>query len=49
MLFSLRRVRAGEELTLDYQFHDEAEEIPCRCGSAKCRGTINIKSKALRS
>jgi SET domain-containing protein len=49
MFLSLRRIRAGEELTLDYQFHDKAEEIPCRCGSAKCRGTINLKSKALRS
>jgi SET domain-containing protein len=46
MLFSLRRVRAGEELTLDYQFHDEAEEIPCRCGSQSVEGrsTSNPKS-----
>jgi SET domain-containing protein len=49
VFFSRRKIKAGEELTLDYQFHERAERIPCCCGSAKCRGTINIKSKALRS
>lgn len=49
VFFSRRKIKAGEELTLDYQFHEQAERIPCCCGSAKCRGTINIKSEALRS
>ncbi len=41
IFFSCRRIKAGEELTLDYKFHPDAEQIPCRCGSVKCRGTIN--------
>jgi uncharacterized protein len=46
--FSRRKIRAGEELTLDYQFHPDAEEIPCRCGSPRCRGTINLKRRKPR-
>jgi SET domain-containing protein len=38
---SLRRIRKGEELTLDYRFSRKAEKVPCHCGSPKCRGTIN--------
>ncbi len=41
--FSRREIQAGEELTLDYRFPSNAEKIPCRCGSAKCRGLINRK------
>ena len=38
--YALRRVEAGEELTCDYgpTHHDGA--LPCRCGSAKCRGRL---------
>ena len=38
---SLRPIRAGEELTVDYKFRKSSEPIACRCGSARCRGTIN--------
>jgi uncharacterized protein len=38
---SLRRIRAGEELTVDYSFSIKAPKVPCLCGSPKCRGTIN--------
>jgi len=41
--FSRRRIRAGEELTLDYRFHPDVLQVPCACGSPKCRGTINLK------
>ena len=41
--FSRRNIQAGEELSLDYRFPKDAEKIPCRCGSTKCRGTINRK------
>ncbi len=41
LLFSRRTITKGEELTLDYRFHPDAEQIPCRCGAASCRGTIN--------
>lgn len=39
---SLRTIRAGEELTYDYEAAPEAVTYPCRCGSAHCRGTINL-------
>ena len=40
-LFSRRRIRKGEELAYDYAFPPEATCFPCRCGSPRCRGTIN--------
>ena len=38
-----RDIRKGEELTVDYHFSKDIEKIACYCGSAKCRGTINLK------
>jgi SET domain-containing protein len=43
LFFSRRRIRKGEELTVDYNFDRDAERVPCACGSARCRGTINVK------
>jgi uncharacterized protein len=37
LLYSFRKIRAGEELTVDYGFRCSC---PCRCGSSKCRGTM---------
>lgn len=42
LYFSLRRIRKGEELTLDYHFGKDVETVPCACGAEKCRGTINL-------
>jgi SET domain-containing protein len=36
-LYSFRKIKAGEELTVDYGFRCS---VPCRCGSSKCRGTM---------
>jgi uncharacterized protein len=36
-LYSFRKIRTGEELTVGYGFH---YSCPCRCGSRKCRGTM---------
>jgi SET domain-containing protein len=36
---SLRVIQPGEELTIDYQF-PAAEQSPCRCGTANCRGKM---------
>lgn len=43
-LFSMRNLRAGEELTYNYQFAIEVDpelKIPCYCGSRSCFGTMN--------
>ncbi len=41
-VIALRKIKAGEELTLDYSnFLDEsAESFICKCGAANCRGEI---------
>jgi SET domain-containing protein len=41
--FSKRRIAAGEELLVDYKFSKFAPKVPCHCGAANCRGTINMK------
>jgi hypothetical protein len=43
LYMSARSIKKGEELTVDYHFSKDIEEVPCFCGSAKCRGTINLK------
>ncbi len=42
LYYSLRDIRKGEELTVDYHFDADVEKVPCGCGSLKCRGTINL-------
>ena len=37
---SLRVIKPGEELTVDYNFSNDAEREPCHCGARNCRGTI---------
>ncbi len=43
LYFSRRRIRPGEELTVDYRFPARADRAVCCCGSLKCRGTMNQK------
>ena len=43
LLFSLRAIRKGEELSWDYRFDRRGERVACHCGSPKCRGTINVR------
>ena len=43
LYMSTRKIRKGEELTVDYHFAKDVEDIPCKCGAEKCRGTINLK------
>ncbi len=39
---SRRDIKRGEELTVDYRFAKNMETVPCKCGAARCRGTINL-------
>ncbi|MFZ0961126.1 MAG: SET domain-containing protein-lysine N-methyltransferase [Terriglobia bacterium] len=43
---TVRPIAVGEELTLDYNFSAKLPKVPCRCGSPKCRGTINALKDA---
>lgn len=43
LYMSARPIKKGEELTVDYNFAKDIEKVLCACGSARCRGTINIK------
>ena len=38
--YSLRKIRAGEELTCDYGETHHDGTLPCRCGSEACRERI---------
>src|ERR1700722_1995757 len=42
LCISRRAIPKGQELTLDYNFAKDMEPVPCKCGSAWCRGTINL-------
>ncbi len=39
---SARDIKTGEELTVDYRFDKKVERVICKCGTPKCRGTINL-------
>ena len=41
LFFALRDIRAGEEITVDYQVTLHPDTKRCRCRAANCRGTIN--------
>lgn len=43
LYYSMRPIAKGEELTVDYHFSADVEQVPCGCGAAKCRGTINLR------
>jgi SET domain-containing protein len=43
LYYSRRPIRRGQELTVDYHFGKDIEEVPCSCGATACRGTINLK------
>lgn len=41
IIFALRRIATGEELTYDYKFDIEDNKIPCCCGAKRCRKYMN--------
>jgi SET domain-containing protein len=40
LYLSLRVIKPGEELTVDYNFGKQTEQVRCFCGAQNCRGTI---------
>jgi SET domain-containing protein len=40
LYMSLRAIRRGEELTVDYHFTKKGKTTRCSCGSRQCRGVI---------
>ena len=47
--FSVRAIELGEELTLDYKYQHDTDRMPCTCGAAACRGTMNLSRGAARA
>ena len=41
LFFARRDIRAGEEITIDYEQTLHPDSKRCRCGARNCRGTIN--------
>ncbi|XP_069057249.1 histone-lysine N-methyltransferase 2B isoform X2 [Pleurodeles waltl] len=43
VIFALRKIYRGEELTYDYKFpiEDPSNKLPCNCGAKKCRRFLN--------
>jgi uncharacterized protein len=39
---SRRKIRSGEELTVDYKYSIKLRRTPCRCGALNCRGTFMV-------
>ena len=35
-----RNIKAGEELTYDYNLYDGDDDAPCYCGARNCRGSM---------
>ncbi|MGA8143970.1 MAG: SET domain-containing protein-lysine N-methyltransferase [Candidatus Acidiferrales bacterium] len=42
LFFSRRKIRAGEELTVNYRYPIRLERVPCHCGARRCRGTLRF-------
>jgi len=40
LYMSLRAIKPGEELTVDYNFTKNGDRTPCFCGAKTCRGIL---------
>jgi SET domain-containing protein len=45
IIFALRDIEPGEEITLDYGETYHPDTYRCRCGANSCRGTLNPRRK----
>jgi len=41
IIFALRQIYPGEELTYDYKFPIEEDKLNCNCRTQKCKGYMN--------
>jgi len=41
LIYARRPIRAGEEITVDYETSYHSNRKRCHCGAVNCRGTIN--------
>jgi len=41
VIYSRKEIKRDEEITYDYKFPLEENKIPCFCGTANCKGTLN--------
>ncbi len=48
-IHAIRNIRAGEELTYEYNLHDSDDpDTGCSCGAACCRGTMFSEAEVRR-
>lgn len=40
---SVKPIEKGQELLLDYRFRKARQVVPCYCGAASCRGSMNVR------
>jgi uncharacterized protein len=46
LYISLRTIKPGEELTVNYNFGKDVRTFPCSCGAEDCGGAIGQSSKS---
>ena len=42
LLFSRRKIRAGEELSWKYHYPVKLQRVACHCGARRCRGVLRF-------
>ncbi len=48
LYMSLRPIKSGEELTIDYNFGETGDESKCQCGAKNCRGILETTDEAYK-
>lgn len=42
VIYAIRDIHPGEEISYDYMFAVDDDKVPCTCGAAKCKGFMNV-------
>lgn len=50
VIFALRKIYRGEELTYDYKFpiEDASSKLNCNCGAKRCRRFLNWRARRVK-